>query len=86
MFIIWVMLAFLVLYIGMAVRGPSMWDRLLGMTLASTKIILIVLLLASIQGMTFLLDYAIIYALCGFIGTLFIALFWGAKQEKRGGE
>jgi len=83
------MLAFLLLYIGMAIRGPSMWNRLLGVNLASTKVILIALLIASFQDMGFLLDFAIIYALTGFIGTLFLTMFWGTRKrrekEKRDG-
>ena len=80
--VLWIMLAFLLLYVAMAVRGPSMWDRLLGMSLASTKIILIIVLVSSFWNIPYLLDYAIIYALSGFIGTIFITVFWGAKQRE----
>lgn len=81
-YILWPMLAFLLLYIWMMVRGPSMWDRMLGMNLASTKVILIILMVASLHDMGFLLDYAIIYALSGFIGSLFIAVFWGTRKRR----
>jgi multicomponent Na+:H+ antiporter subunit F len=69
----------------MAIKGPALWDRLLMMSLASTKIILIVILFASLQETEFLLDYAIIYALSGFIGMIFIALLGGAQQRKKRG-
>ena len=55
--------------------GPSVWDRLLGMNLIASKIILIIILFSAVMEMDFLLDFAIIYALSGFIGTIFIALF-----------
>ena len=82
MYVLWIVLAFMFLFIIRTVQGPTIWDRLLGMNLASTKVILIILLLASFQDMGFLLDYAIIYALSGFIGTLFITMFWGTRKQR----
>ena len=76
-----ILLAFLVLYFVMAIRGPSIWNRLLGLNLVSTKIIVIVLIYASMQETTYLLDYAIIFALIGYLSTIFITLFWNAKQR-----
>jgi len=75
MILLWIMLGLLVLYIIRAVKGPSIWDRLLALNLISTKIIVIIIVFASLGGAAFLLDFAIIYALSGFIGTIFIALF-----------
>jgi len=77
-----IMLGLLALYIVQAVRGSSRWDRLLSMNLISTKIIVIIILFASIYNTTFLLDFAIIYALSGFIGTIFIALFLSQRRKK----
>ena len=91
MYIIWAMLALVALYIVRAVKGPSIWDRLLALNLIATKIIIIIVAHASIMGMGYLLDFAIIYTLSGFIGTIFIALFLsrrrigkirGVKEEK----
>lgn len=79
-----IMLALLALYIIPTVKGPTRWDRLLGMNLVSTKIIVIISLFASIFDITFLLDFAIIYALSGFIGTIFIALFLSQRRKKPG--
>ena len=83
MFIIWVLLVFLLLYFVLAARGPSVWDRLLGLNLLSSKILIIVIVFASFQDTAYLLDYAIIYALSGFIGTVFLTRFWGAKQRRK---
>jgi len=77
------MLAFLVMYLVMAIRGPSVWDRLLGMSLISSKIIVMVLIYSSFQEVSYLLDYVIIYALSGFVGTMFIALYRSNKQRKK---
>jgi len=87
MYILWAMLGLLVLYIVRAFRGPSIWDRLLAMNLVATKIIIIIIAFASAEGgVGFLLDFAIIYALSGFIGTIFIALFLSQRRlgKRRG--
>ena len=72
---IWILLVSMVVYIVRAARGPSIWDRFLAFSLVSTKIILLVILFASIQETAFLLDFAIVYVLLGFIGIIFISLF-----------
>jgi len=75
MYILWIMFIFLSLYIVRIVRGPSIWDRLLGLNLTSTKIIIIIIVFASFHETAYLLDFAIVYALLGFIGTIFTARF-----------
>lgn len=75
-----IMLGLLVPYGIRVVIGPSVWDRLLGVNLISSKIIIIIILYASITEMTFLLDFAIIYALSGFIGTIFLSLFLSERD------
>ena len=88
MFVLWIILGLLVLYIIRAVLGPTVWDRLLAMNLISTKTIIIIVALASTfyDGMSFLLDFAIIYALSSFMGTIFIALFLSERRlgKRRG--
>jgi len=75
MYVIWILLACLALYIMRVVKGPSIWDRLLGLSLISTKVILIIVVFASIKETAFLLDVAIVYALLGFISIIFTAQF-----------
>ena len=82
-YVLWAMVAFLALYLVVAIIGPTGWERLLGMNLASTKIIVLIILFASQSVNSYLLDYAIVYALSGFIGAIFITLFWNAKQKGR---
>ena len=79
MIALWIMLAFLFFYIITVIKGPSIWDRLLGMNLIATKIIIIIVIFASVSDIGYLLDFAIIYALSGFIGTIFLALFLSAR-------
>ena len=78
------MLGLLTPYLARVIMGPSVWDRLLGMNLILSKTIVIIILFAAIFEMTFLLDFAIIYALSGFIGTIFIALFLSERNIKKG--
>ena len=66
--------------------GPSVWDRLLGMNLIASKIILIIIFFSAVVEVDFLLDFAIIYALSGFIGTIFIALFLVERDLTKTGE
>jgi len=79
-----IMLGLLVPYLARVVMGPSVWDRLLGLNLILSKTIIIIVLYASISNTTFLLDFAIIYALSGFIGTIFMALFLSQRDMQKG--
>ena len=85
MHLLWIMFVFLSLYIIRTVRGPSIWDRLLGLNLISSKIIIVIVVFASFHdtsyyntayfNTTYLLDFAIVCALLGFIGVIFITRF-----------
>jgi len=77
----WMTLACILLYGALAVRGPSVWDRLLGLNLVSTKIIIVIIAFASMQDLAYLLDLAIIYTMFGFIGTIFITLYLGKTER-----
>jgi len=84
-------LAIMVIYILHALRGPSVWDRLMGMNLVATKTIMVIVVFASINETAYLLDLAILFALFGFIGTIFIALFiskyrLGKMRQSKGGK
>ena len=81
--ILWILFGFLIAYIIRALIGPSVWDRLLGLNLVATKTIIIIIVFASIYETAFLLDFAIIYALSGFIGTIFITLFLSERHKRK---
>ena len=82
--ILGIMLGLLVPYLVRVVIGPSVWDRLLGLNLILSKTIIIIVLYASLLNTSFLLDFAIIYALSGFIGTIFMALFLSQRNLQKG--
>ena len=70
-----IILIYLCVYIIKLIEGPSIWNRLLCMNLITTKIILVIIVFASMHDTGYFLDFAIIYAVCGFIGTIFLAAF-----------
>lgn len=82
-FILFFMIGLFIPCLIRVIIGPSVWDRLLGMSLISNKIIIIIIIYASINNTMFLLDFAIIYALSGFIGTIFIALFLSHRDLRK---
>lgn len=61
-------------------HGPTIWDRLLGFNLFSSKVIIIAILLGVLIDRSYMIDVALIYGVFGFIGTIMIARF----VERRG--
>ena len=74
--VIWIMLAFLSLCIVIVIKGPTIWDRFLGLCLISTKIEIIIIVFASVYKTAHFLDFAIIYTLLWFMCIIFTALFF----------
>jgi len=81
--ILGVVLGLIAPYLLRVAVGPSVWDRLLGLNLVLSKTFVIIILFASMNERTFLLDFAIIYALSGFVGTIFLALFLSQRDLKK---
>ena len=77
----WITLVYLLFTGVLVVRGPSLWDRLLGLNLITSKLVVLIVFFASMHDLAYLLDLAIIYLLFGFIATIFIALYL-RKTEK----
>jgi multicomponent Na+:H+ antiporter subunit F len=63
------------------ILGPTIWDRLLGLNLFSSKIVMLIVLYALLMQRSYLLDIAIVYALLGFISIIFIAIFIQKKGK-----
>ena len=82
-FFSFVQIALIILVILVLIRvikGPSLWDRLLGFNMISSKIVMLIVILAYVLNSSFYLDVALAYAILGFIGTILFAKF----IEKRG--
>lgn len=61
--------------------GPTVWDRLLGFALFSSKAIVVAVLIGIVINRTYMIDVAIIYGVLGFIGTIMIARFIERKGD-----
>ncbi|MBS7526102.1 pH regulation protein F [Fusibacter paucivorans] len=59
--------------------GPTIWDRMLGLNMVSSKLIMLLVLIASFRQQTFILDVSLTYALLGFIGMIFMSLYIQGK-------
>ena len=81
----WLMFVSMLIYFIRVITGPTIWDRLHSFSLISTKVLLLIILCASLFDEAFLLDVAIVYALVGFIGVIFTALFI-MERSKGGGK
>ncbi len=55
--------------------GPTVWDRLLGLSLVSSKIIILIVLYSLKVGQSFYLDIALVFAILGFVGSTSLAQF-----------
>ncbi len=64
-----------IIYLYLLIKGPSIWDRLLFLNLFSLTILILMVLYALLKDLDYLLDIAIVYALLGFIGIVFMARF-----------
>ena len=84
MYILGVISVYLLLFIIRTVKGPSAWDRLLGMSLICTKGTIVIVVFASYYDISYLLDFAIIHTLLGFICIIFIAFF--ILKRTKGGD
>ncbi len=83
-FLVYVMVALTILLLASLVRiiiGPTIWDRLLGMNLVTTKIVMAIAVLAVLMNRSFLIDVAIVYSLLGFIASILIAQFIEKKGQ-----
>ena len=81
--IFWILIGYVFLCLLRLLKGPSVWDRLLGMNIVATKTVVIIIVYASINNTAFLLDFAVVYALSGFIGTIYIALFFADRRRRK---
>lgn len=64
--------------IGSLVRvviGPTIWDRMLGLGLTTSKVTLAVILASFTHAEIYILDLAMLFSLLGFLVTVLLARF-----------
>ena len=66
-----------------ALRGPSIYDRILAVNMFGTKTVLLVSVVAFLFGRPDFLDLALAYALINFIGVLAVLEFFQSRDLRR---
>ena len=66
-----------------AVKGPSVYDRVLAVNMFGTKTVLLLSVIAFLYGRPDFLDLALAYALINFIGVLAVLEFFRSRTERR---
>ena len=69
-----------------ALRGPSLYDRVLAVNVFGTKTVLLVSVVAYLFGRPDFLDLALAYALINFIGVLAVLEFFRSRAARRAEE
>jgi len=71
--------ATMALGIARALLGPTVYDRIMAVNMFGTKTVLLISVLAYLQGRPGFLDLALAYALINFIGTLAVLRFFHGR-------
>lgn len=81
-------LASLLLALSRALLGPTIYDRLLAVNSAGTKVVILIAAYGFLTGRPDFVDIALLYALINYIGTIAVLKFFefedlgsGAYQE-----
>ena len=67
-------------------KGNSIYDKLIGILVMSTKVILVLILIGFVDGRRDMyVDIAISYGILGFISSVILAKFLGQKGGRKSG-
>ena len=69
-----------------AIKGPSIYDRILAANMFGTKTVLIIPVLGFLMGRPDFMDIAIVYALINFVGTIAVLKVFKYGDLARAGE
>ncbi|MFQ5654633.1 MAG: monovalent cation/H+ antiporter complex subunit F [Planctomycetota bacterium] len=75
-----VMLVGAILVLLRALRGPTVFDRILAVNMLGTKAVIVLALLGSLHGRGGYLDIALLYALLNYVGTVAVLKFVGYRR------
>nr|WP_181015524.1 monovalent cation/H+ antiporter complex subunit F [Alkalispirochaeta sphaeroplastigenens] len=65
------------------VLGPTVADRMVGLTVVASQVLGLLVLIAVDRKLTFYLDVALVYDIFGFIGILAITRYVGNREAHR---
>lgn len=74
------------LALARALLGPTVYDRVLAVNMFGTKTVLLLAVVAFLNGRTDFLDLALAYALINFIGVLAVLVFFQSSRERAAGK
>ena len=77
-------LATMALALVRALRGPTVYDRILAVNMFGTKIVLLIAVISHMVGRADFLDIAFVYALINFITTVAVLKFFEYGDLGRG--
>ena len=66
-----------------AIKGPTVYDRVLSVNMFGTKTVLLLSVIAFLGGRPDFLDLALAYALINFIGVLAVLEFFKSRADRR---
>jgi len=69
-----------------ALRGPTIYDRLLAANMFGTKTVLLLSVVAFLYGRPDFLDLALVYALINFIGVIAVLEFIRVREDDSDGK
>ena len=69
-------LAAMLIVLGRAIKGPSIYDRILGVNVFGTMTVLFIAVFGFLTGRPEFLDIALVYALINFISTVAVLKFF----------
>jgi multicomponent Na+:H+ antiporter subunit F len=69
-----------------AIKGPTIYDRILAGNMFGTKTVLMIAVLGYLMGRPEFMDIALVYALINFVGTIAILKVFKYGDLGRGGE
>ena len=82
----WAVLVTMFMNLVRAIRGPTVFDRILAVNAFATQTVLLIAVIGFLKGRPDWLDLALVYALLGFIGVLAMlrfAKFGGLASDVR---
>lgn len=80
-FVFGIFIVYGILILVRILLGPTVWDRILGLNLFSAVIIILILITALIDELSYLVDVAIVYSLLGYVSIIFISRFVERKGK-----
>lgn len=75
-------IAIMVIALIRALRGPTLFDRILAVNMFGTNTVLLVALIGILSGQSSFLDIALVYAMINFITVIAVLRFFEYTKEK----